>query len=111
MHGLLDYLNEAGSIDAKGTFVLNNLFARDILKRRDVEAALGTKITLDLPYDSFLYLKAVNEGVPIILGAPRSAAAEHLVKLSTAAFGADGFVVPATVPQKKGRLFGLGRRA
>ena len=75
MHGLLDYLNEAGSIDAKGTFVLNNLFARDILKRRDVEAALGTKITLDLPYDSFLYLKAVNEGVPIILGAPRSAAA------------------------------------
>ena len=111
MHGLLDYLNEAGSIDAKATFVLNNLFARDILKPRDVEAALGTKITLDLPYDSFLYLKAVNEGVPIILGAPRSAAAEHLVKLSTAAFGADGFVVPASVPQKKGRMFGLRRRA
>jgi pilus assembly protein CpaE len=111
MHGLLDYLNEAGSIDAKATFVLNNLFARDILKARDVEAALGTKITLDLPYDSFLYLKAVNEGVPIILGAPRSAAAEHLVKLSTAAFGADGFVIPVSEPQKKGRLFGLGRRA
>ena len=70
MHGLLDYLNEAGSIGAKATFVLNNVFARDILKLRDVEAALGTKISLDLPYDPFLYLKAVNEGVPIVLGAP-----------------------------------------
>ena len=68
MHGLLDYLNEAGSIGAKATFVLNNVFARDILKLRDIEAALGTKISLDLPYDPFLYLKAVNEGVPIVLG-------------------------------------------
>ena len=49
--------------------------------------------------------------MPIVLGAPRSAAAEQLVKLSTAAFGADGFVVPVSEPQKKGRLFGLGRRA
>ena len=88
MHGLLDYLNEAGSIGMKATFVLNNIFAREILKPRDIEAALGTRITLDLPYDPFLYLKAVNEGVPIVLGAPRSPAAEQLVKLSSTAFGA-----------------------
>ncbi len=49
MHSLLDYLNEAGSIGAKSTFVLNNIFAREILKPRDVEAALGTKISMDLP--------------------------------------------------------------
>jgi pilus assembly protein CpaE len=110
MHGLLDYLNEAGSIGAKATFVLNSVFARDILKPRDIEAALGTKITMGLPYDSFLYLKAVNEGVPIVLGAPRSPAAEQLVKLSTVAFGADGYIVPAAAPQKA-RLFGLRRRA
>ena len=110
MHGLLDYLNEAGSIGAKATFVLNNIFARDILKPRDIEAALGTKISLDLPYDSFLYLKAVNEGVPIVLGAPRSPAAERLTKLSSTAFGADGYVVPASEPLKKGRRFGLVRR-
>jgi pilus assembly protein CpaE len=110
MHGLLDYLNNAGSIGGKATFVLNNVFARDILKPRDIEAALGTTISLDLPYDAFLYLKAVNEGVPIVLGAPRSPAAERLARLSTTAFGADGYVVPAPVPQKKGRLFGLGRR-
>ncbi len=111
MHGLLDYLNEAGSIGAKATFVLNNMFARDILKPRDIEAALGTKIELDLPYDAFLYLKAVNEGVPVVLGAPRSPAAERLMKLSTTAFGTDGVVVPVeTAPKKAGR-FGLFRRA
>jgi pilus assembly protein CpaE len=111
MHGLLDYLNEAGSIGAKATFVLNNLFARDILKPRDVESVLGSKISLDLPYDSFLYLKAVNEGVPVVLGAPRSPAAERLVRLSTTAFGADGYVVPAASPRKKARLFGLRRQS
>lgn len=106
MHGLLDYLTEAGTIGGKATFVLNNLFARDILKPRDIEAALGTKISLDLPYDPFLYIKAVNEGVPIVLGAPRSAAAEQFVKLSSTAFGQDGYTVPTE--EKKGR-FGLRR--
>jgi pilus assembly protein CpaE len=111
VHGLLDYLNETGSISAKSTFVLNNMFAREILKPRDIESALGTRISSDLPYDPFLYLKAVNEGVPIVLGAPRSPAAEQLVKLSATAFGADGFMVPAGQREKKPRRFGFGRRS
>ncbi len=110
MHGLLDYLNETGSINGKSTFVLNNMFAREILKPRDIEAALGSRITTDLPYDPFLFLKAVNEGVPIVLGAPRSPAAEQLVRLSTSAFGSDGYAVPADVPAKRQRRFGFGRR-
>jgi pilus assembly protein CpaE len=110
VRGLLDYLSEAGSIGPKSTFVLNNMFAREVLKPRDIESALGTRISIDLPYDPFLYLKAVNEGVPIVLGAPRSLAAEHLVKLSTTAFGSDGFMVPVSEPEKKPRRFGFGRR-
>ena len=110
MHGLLDYLNEAGSIGAKATFVLNNIFAREILKPRDIESALGTRITIDLPYDPFLYLKAVNEGVPIVLGAARSPAADQMVKLSSTAFGQDGFSVPTT-QDRKGGLFGLRRKS
>jgi pilus assembly protein CpaE len=111
MHGLLEYLTENGSVGTKATFVLNNMFARDILKPRDIESALGTPVGLDLPYDAFLYLKAVNEGVPIVMGAPRSAAAERLVKLSSTAFGTDGVVVPAQESKKKAGLFGLRRRA
>lgn len=111
MHGLLDYLNETGSIDGKSTFVLNNMFAREILKPRDIESALGSRITTDLPYDPFLFLKAVNEGVPIVLGAPRSPAAEQLVRLSTSAFGADGYAVPDDGVARKQRRFGFGRRS
>ena len=39
VHALLDYLNEAGSVSAKSMFVLNNMFAKELLKMRDVEAA------------------------------------------------------------------------
>jgi pilus assembly protein CpaE len=111
VHSLLDFLNEAGTLGSKTVFVLNNAFAREILKPRDIEHALGTKIAFDLPYDPFLYLKAVNEGVPIVLGAPRSPAAEQLVKLSASAFGSDGYTVPDAQPERRGRRFGFGRRA
>jgi pilus assembly protein CpaE len=110
LHSLLDYLNEAGSVAAKATFVLNNLFAREILRPRDVESALGTRVAIELPYDPFLYLKAVNEGVPLVLGAPRSIMAERFTKLATAAFGADVVTVPAAPEAKKAGRFALRRR-
>jgi pilus assembly protein CpaE len=106
MHALLDYMGEAGTIATKSTFVLNSLFAREILKLRDVESFLGAKVAVELPYDPFLYLKAVNEGVPIVTGAAHSVAAERLVKLSSIAFGDGRFQVPAGVETKKsGGLF------
>jgi hypothetical protein len=65
-------------------------------------------MAVELPYDPFLYLKAVNEGVPIVIGAAHSIAAERLVKLSTIAFGNGQFQVPAGVEGK--RSGGLFRR-
>jgi pilus assembly protein CpaE len=111
LHGLLDYLNEAGTVAAKSTFVLNNQFAREILRLRDVESALGTQVATELPYDPFLYLKAVNEGVPIVLGAPRSIPAERFEKLAAAAFGNERLTVPeAPTPKRTSRFGGLIRR-
>ena len=112
VNSLLDYLNESGSDAAKSMFVLNNLFGREILKTRDVEQALGTKVEVELPYDPFLYLKAVNEGNPVVAGAPRSAVAERMSRLSTVAFGLDGAVPGAPMPdaKKKSGRFGLRRR-
>ncbi len=107
MHALLDYLNETGSVALKSMFVLNNPFAREILKLRDVESALGSKIGLELPYDPFLYLKAVNEGIPIVVGAPRSVPAERLARLTGSAFGEDGVAATkvAAEPKKSKGLF------
>jgi pilus assembly protein CpaE len=111
MHALMDYLNETSSIGLKAMFVLNNPFAREILKLRDVESALGSKVAFELPYDPFLYLKAINEGIPVVVGAARSAPAERLVRLTAEAFGEDGLVpTPAVSEQKKsGGLFRLRR--
>ena len=92
-------------------FVLNNTFGREILKVRDIEQGLGATVGAELPYDPFLYLKAVNEGVPIVLGAPRSLAAERLVKLSSSAFGADGIVIPESAEERRsGGRFSFRRR-
>jgi len=108
---LLEYLSETSSVGSKTTFVLNNMFAREILRLRDVERALGMRVSLELPYDPFLYLKAVNEGIPVVRGAPRSAAAERLVKLSTSAFNEDGHAsVPVEPERRQTRRMGLLRR-
>jgi pilus assembly protein CpaE len=108
---LLDYFNEVGSIGGKSMFVLNNTFAREILKLRDIENALGTKISIDLLYDPFIYLKAVNEGVPVVIGSARTPAAERFTKLSSSAFGEDGFQVPEGAGERKPGRFAFRRRA
>ena len=108
---LLEFLSDQGTLGTKSTvFVLNNAFARDILKQRDIEGVLGTKIEYDLPYDPFLYLKAVNEGIPVVLGAARSPAAEKLVRLAGTVFGEDGLMPPQAEPGRRGLFGGLRRR-
>jgi pilus assembly protein CpaE len=112
VNALVEYLNEAGTVAAKSMFVLNNLFGREIVKTRDVETVLGTKVEVELPYDPFLYLKAVNEGNPVVIGAPRSAIAERMTRLSSVAFGLDGAAPPPPVaePKKQGGRFSFRRR-
>ena len=110
VHALLEYLSEVGSVVLKTTFVLNDVFARDILKLRDVENFLGTKISVELPYDPFLYLKASNEGVPIVTGSPKSTPSERLMKLSAAAFGEEGVSGEGVTDDRKpGGLFRFRR--
>ena len=53
-----------------------------------METALGSKIGADLPYDPIVYLKAVNEGNPVVRSAPKSPAADKLRTLATIVFGA-----------------------
>ena len=101
MHALIEYLGEAGSVGLKSMFVLNDIFAREILKARDVETFLGSKIAVELPYDPFLYLKAVNEGVPIVTGAPRSVPAERLARLGSMAFAEEASTLQAAAEEKR----------
>jgi pilus assembly protein CpaE len=87
LHSLADSLVlHAFDLD-RAIFVLNHVFAREILKARDIETALGRPPAIDLPYDPILYVKAVNEGVPVVQGAPTSAPAEALTRLAAVAVG------------------------
>jgi pilus assembly protein CpaE len=110
VHAFLDYVNEAGSIGAKTTFVLNNMFAKELLKMRDVESGLGARVALTLPYDPFLYLKAVNEGEPVVLGAARTPVAAAMLKLAVAAFGDEASDAKAAADERKPRRLRLLKR-
>jgi hypothetical protein len=43
---------------------------------------LGARLGFELPYDSVLYQKAVNQGVPLVRGAPGSAPARAFQALA-----------------------------
>ncbi len=108
VHLLLDQLGETGSLGATSMFVLNNVFARDLLKRADIEKALGAHVSAELPYDPFVYLKAVNEGVPVVRSAPKSAPAEQLRHLAGIVFGTAERPAVPVVGERRG-LFGRRR--
>jgi pilus assembly protein CpaE len=110
VHLLLDQLVETGAVGGTTLFVLNNAFARELLKRSDVEGALGAKITADLPYDPIVYLKAVNEGNPVVRSAPKSLPAQRLRVLADIVLGKDPKATPATVQAQKQKRGLLGRR-
>ena len=76
---------------------------------KQIEAAIGTKVELEIPYDARLYLKSINEGIPIVRGATTSAPAAALGKLAAAAAGIDER--SASIQDgRRARLGGLRRR-
>jgi pilus assembly protein CpaE len=107
---LLDYLNEMGSVSTKTTFVLNQLFAKELVKLGQVESSLGVRVSAELPYDAFIYLKAVNEGVPVVQGGPRTIAAERLTILAASLFGSSASAPSANHKESRGLLGGLLKR-
>jgi len=106
VHLMFDQLSDIGALGGSIVFVLNNAFARDLLKRADIETALGAKIAAELPYDPLVYLKAVNEGVPVIRGSARSAPAERLRNLADVVFGPVAGVSGGAASKEKRGLFG-----
>ena len=90
------------------SLVVNHLFAREMVRTADVEQQFGTRIAAEIPYDALVYVKAVNEGIPVARGAPRSAATESLAELAALVAGEP----PATGERRQARrgLFGGIRR-
>lgn len=106
---LLEVLTEQGHA-GRTVYVINHLFAREMLKVSDIENTLAARVDLELPYEPMVYLKAVNEGVPVVRGAPRSGPAERLTRLAGLLAGEGAPHAAPAVDPKKGRLGGFLRR-
>ncbi len=110
LHTLLETLSDSVPLASRATFVLNHMFARDMLAMRQVQSSLGATVGAELPYDPGLYLKAVNEGIPVVIGAPGSPPARALAKLAAAVSGLDESGEMVTHAERRpGRLGGLLR--
>ena len=100
---LLGFLAETATLRARTHFVVNHVFPKELLKTRDIENLLGSRPAAEIPYTEVEMIRAVNEGVPVVVGRPTSAAAQALQALVQAILGIEG----ASAAQKgqRRRLF------
>ena len=109
VHSLAEVLNGSRNEIAETSYVLNEIFARELLRLSHIEEALGTRVALTIPYDAFAFLKSVNEGVPLVEGSPRSAAADQFRRLGARLAG---LATPLGPTERKPRgLAGLFNRS
>ncbi len=109
LHGALQVMSEAGPLADRAIFVVNDIYPKRTISPDQIEEHLGIRIGLEIPYDGENFLRAVNEGQPLMSIARRSPAAAAIRKLAemTAETRVDD---DYGTPQKKGRLGGLLRR-
>ena len=82
MHTLRELLAELGTPPERLFVVLNHIFQHDMLRLDDIERSLQTSVQAELLYDPIAYLKAVNEGIPLVSASNRGAAAVRLAKVT-----------------------------
>lgn len=82
LHAALQVISESGKAVDRAVFVVNEIHAHPMIGAGQIEEHLGIKVTVDVPYDGEHFIKAVNEGQPLILSAHRTPAAAAIRKLA-----------------------------
>jgi pilus assembly protein CpaE len=102
-----DHFVTLGVATAEPRIVLNEMYAHEMLTQADIESAISRPVTVRIPHDPLLYQRAVNEGKPLILLAPRSLQAQRFQLLARVLLGED---VPHDVaeagPRRRLGIFG-----
>ena len=68
------FLAETTPLQSRSVIVVNHVFPKELLKTRDIENLLRTKPAAEIPYTEVEMIRAVNEGVPLVIGRPASPA-------------------------------------
>jgi pilus assembly protein CpaE len=104
---MLGYLAETATLRARTEFVVNHIFPKELLKTRDIENLLRARPAAEIPYTEVEMIRAVNEGVPLVISRPASPASAALRTVAQNILGISAH--PASTgatPQRKGFLFG-----
>jgi pilus assembly protein CpaE len=106
LHAALQVMSEAGPIADRAIFVVNNIYAKPTIQAEQIEEHLGIRVSLEIPYDGENFLRAVNEGQPLMSLARRSPGAAAIRRLAelTAETRLDDEPMPA---QRRGLFRGL----
>ena len=103
---LMAFLAETAPLKSRAVIVVNHVFPKELLKTRDDENLLRTKPAAEIPYTGVEMIRAVNEGVPLVISRPALPAALALRRVAQAVIGIERQeVAPRTQRQRK-RLFG-----
>lgn len=107
---LIAFLNETTPLQARTHLVINHIFAKELLKTRDVENLLRARPAAEIPYTEVEMIRSVNEGVPLVMSRPASPAAIAMRRVAQAIIGIE--VEPTAKARKKERrrIFGGRRR-
>jgi pilus assembly protein CpaE len=109
LHAGLEVLSEMGNAADRTTFVVNDVYPKSSISADQIEEHLTIKVGATVPYDSENFLRAINEGQPIVSLARRSPATAALKRLAEILSENDADDV-AAAPRKKGRLGGFLNR-
>jgi pilus assembly protein CpaE len=104
---MLGYLAETATLRARTEFVVNHIFPKELLKTRDIENLLRARPVAEIPYTEVEMIRAVNEGVPLVISKPATLAAAAIRTVAQNIMGINAQATRAeTAPQRKGFRFG-----
>ncbi len=106
LHGALQVMSESGAAAERAVFVVNDIYPRPMIGPEQIEEHLGIKVGLQVPYDAEIFVRAANEGQPLILLARRSAPAAAIRRLAEL-LADSGRGEEVRVPERRGLLRGL----
>jgi pilus assembly protein CpaE len=105
---LLSFLVETAALRAQTHFVVNHIFPKELLKTRDIENLLRARPAAEIPYTDVEMIRAVNEGVPLVIGHPASPAAAALRRMAQTMLGIR--LAEAGTRKQDRKSFRFGRR-
>jgi pilus assembly protein CpaE len=109
VHSFFEYLAETGTTIVEPAIVVNETYAHQVLSPADIQNALGKRVAVRVPYDPLLFVRAVNEGRPIMLAAPGSPPSRRIDDLAAIILGDDA--PQLTVEPRRRGLAGLFSRS